>query len=188
MQVRSQFKKYLIPIIGIVGIILVSIGIFVGKQINSPTTLADQNTQAPAIEEQIPINKVFSFPVNDSTGKKVTDISYTITFVDKQDQVIIKGQRASAVQGRTFFIVNIKLTNLSSQTIQLNSRDYIRITTGKNNELFAADLYNDPIIIQPISTEYTRLGFPVDSNEKHIVLHVGELSGQKTDIPVSFGK
>lgn len=185
---QSRLQKYMLPIIALIVIVLVGVGVFVGKQLNASTTLADQNTQAPAIQEQLPINKTFSFPVNDSNGQKVTDISYTITSVDKQDQVIIKGQRASAVSGRTFFIINIKLTNTSSQTIQLNSRDYIRITAGKNSELYAADMYNDPIVVQPLSTEYTRLGFPIDSSEKQVTLHVGELSGQKTNIPVIFSK
>ncbi len=116
----------------------------------------------------------------------MTSIGYAILSANKQNQVIIKGQKAYAVSGRTFLIINLKLTNSSSQTIQLNSKDYIRLSIGNSKELLAADLHNDPIVVQPISTEYTKLGFPVNVDENHFVLHVGQLNGPKTDIPLNF--
>ncbi len=173
-------------VLGVTAILLIVIGVFIGRQFLPNTFLANDATQSPTIQAQQVVNKTFSFPVTDSNDNPITNIAYTITSVDKQNQVIIKGQRANAVAGRTFFLVNLKLTNTSSQPIQLNSRDYVRISTGNGKELYAPEMYNDPIIIQPISTEYTHIGFPIDSTEKNITLHIGQLTGPKTDIPITF--
>ncbi len=178
-------KKAKMGILGAIVLLFLGVSIVVGRQFLFGSA-ADSSTQSPAILAQQSVNKTFSFPVADSTGQQATTIAYTIVSVDKQNQVIIKGQRASAVTGRTFFIVNLKLTNTSSQTIQLNSRDYVRISVDNQNELFAAEMYNDPIIVQPISTEYTHIGFPIDSTQNTLTLHVGQLSGPKTDIPIHF--
>lgn len=178
--------SWLMIILG--GIILFTIGFFVGRQIAPNTTLASTTLQAPTVQAQQNIQKNFQFPVDDASGKTITTIAYTVETADKQNQVIIQGQRAYAVAGKTFLILNIKLTNPSDQTVQINARNYIRISIGKNNELLAADMYSDPIIIQPISTETTKLGFPIDVHERNITLHVGELKGPKTDIAATFSQ
>lgn len=169
-----------------IALIIFGLGFVIGKNTTaSPDALA-QTTEAPTIKQEATINKSFTFPVFNKDGQKATDISYAIHSVDTQDQIIIKGQRAYAVAGRTFLIVNIGITNSSNQTVQLQSRDYVRLSTPQDKNLLAADIHNDPIVIQPISTENTRLGFPIDTNTKSIILHVGEINGSKTDIPVTF--
>lgn len=178
-------QGFLIFVGGIfLALLFLGVGFFAGSK-STKTALSD-NTKAPVILAQAAVNKQFSFPVVDKDGQKVTDISYNITSVDKQNEIIVKGQRAQAVSGRTFFIINIKLVNSSHQTIQLNARDYIRISTGNSHDLLAADIHNDPVIVQPVSTEYTRIGFPINSDENHITLHVGQINGDKTDIPITL--
>lgn len=167
-------------------LVLVGIGFFLGSRNNPQASATDDTTHAPVILKEVTVNKSFSFPVVDTNGQKVTDITYSISSVDKQNEIIVKGERAKTVQGRTFFIVNLKLLNTSDKTIQLNTRDYIRISVGNAKDLLAADIHNDPVVIQPIATVYTRLGFPIDANETHVTLHVGQLTGSKTDIPVTF--
>lgn len=165
---------------------LVYTGFYIGSHSNS-FALPNTDTAAnPAILQTVNINRQFSFPVFDDKGQKVTDISYVITSADKQNEIIIKGQRAEAIEGKTFFIINLSLVNSSNQTIQLNTRDYIRLSVGISKDLLASDIHNDPVIVQPISTVYTRLGFPIAADTKQVTLHVGELTGQKTDIPITF--
>ena len=183
---KSHIFSWVIVIAG--GIILFITGFFVGRQTTPNTTLASATVQAPTIQAKQNIQKTFQFPVADASGKTITTISYTIDNADKQNQVIIQGQRAYAVAGKTFLILNIRLTNSSDQTVQINARDYIRVSLGKSSELLAADMYSDPIIIQPISTETTKLGFPIDVHETNVILHVGELKGSKTNIPVTFSQ
>lgn len=188
MEEKGSMRRKLFFGIGAVCIALIifGLGFVIGKNTaSSPNALA-QTTEAPVIKQQATINKTFTFPVFNKDGQKATDISYTIHSVDAQDEIIIKGQRAYAVAGRTFLIVNIGITNASNQTIQIQSRDYVRLSTPQEKDLLAADIHNDPIVIQPISTENTRLGFPIDADTKSIILHVGEVNGPKTDIPITF--
>lgn len=186
IQEKGFLGKSLYIILGIAAVAIFAGAFILGRTTAPQNNSASETTKAPAILAEKSINKTFSFPVVNSQGAKVTDVTYTIISVDKQNEIIINGQRAFAVAGRTFFIINIKITNNSNQTVQLQSRDYIRISSDKNTELQAADIHNDPIVIQPISTENTRLGFPIDANAKSFTLHVGELNGQKTDLPVTF--
>lgn len=132
------------------------------------------------------INQSFSFPVKDTNGNTITSITYTISNVTLQNQIIIQGQPAQAVVGKTFFIINLKLINSSNQTVQMNTRDYIRLKTDTSNDLLAPDIHNDPVQVQAISTKYTRLGFPIDSKTKKLTLFIGEITGTKTQIPINF--
>lgn len=170
----------------VIAVSLVYVGFYIGSHTNSFALPLTDTVTNPPILQTIQINKRFSFPVLDSQGKRVADISYIITSVDKQGEIIIKGERAQAVEGRTFFIINLSLVNSSDQTIQLNTRDYVRLTVGNSKDFLASDIHNDPVIVQPISTVYTRLGFPIPSSAKQLTIHVGQLTGPKTDIPITF--
>ncbi len=134
------------------------------------------------------INKDFSFPVRDDKGDVITQVTYTIQSLDLQDQIILQGQKADAVAGRTFLILNLKIGNPSTQSMQLNSRDFIRISLDNHPELLAPEIHNDPVTIQPISTKYTRIGLPVNDTIKDVKLHVGEINGQKTVINIPLKK
>jgi uncharacterized protein YwlG (UPF0340 family) len=112
-----------------------------------------------------------------------------IQSVNIQKQIIVQGQRATAINGREFLIVNLKITNNLKKTIQLNTRDYIRIiTAGDANEQLAADIHNDPVEVQAISTKFTRVGIALDEadTKKTIHLKVGEIDGTKQNIDLNF--
>lgn len=168
------------------GILLFFLGFLTGRQIFPSTTVTSENLAAPTIQAQTTINKTFQFPITNSTGTTVTNLTYTLKQADKQNQVIIQGQRAYAVAGKTFLILTIKLTNPSNKTIQMNTRDYVRLVLPGNKDLLAPDMYNDPVVIQPISTEYAMLGFSIPQTTTRVTLQIGELSAAKTIIPIQF--
>lgn len=128
------------------------------------------------------INKTFSFPVSDASGNVATNAAYTVLSADIQNDIFLKGDVASAVAGKTFLILTIKVANSSDKDITLNTRDYIRLSEGYSPDLLAADVHNDPVSIQPISTKYTRIGFTIDTKQKRLVLHIGEIDGEKTTV------
>jgi hypothetical protein len=134
------------------------------------------------------LNKTFAFPLKDAAGKEVSKIQYTLEKAELRDEIIVKGQRATSVKGRTFLIIPIKITNSFNQPIELNVRDYVRLTINNSNEKLAPDIHNDPVEVQAISTKQTRLGFPVDDDVKSLVLQVGEINGSKENIKLDLKK
>jgi len=132
------------------------------------------------------INKTFTFPLKDEKNVEVGRFKYIITDIKLQDEIIVKGQRATAVKGRTFLIVDLKIVNDSSHIFDINTRDYIRLSIKGEKERFAADIHNDPVQIQAISTKLTRLGFPIDDTNRKFELFVGEIKGTKQSININL--
>ena len=148
-----------------------------------------QNTQQVSIAKPIvqeTLNKEFDFPLKDATGKTVSKFNYTIQSAEEDNQVIIKGQVATAVQGKVFLILNLKITNSFDKDVQLNTRDYVRLIIDNSSDRLAADIHNDPVDVQAISTKFTRIGFPIDQDSKNLKLEVGEIDGSKQTIQLNL--
>lgn len=187
----KRFKKFLkkspyLPFV-VVFIVVIVIAVLVFKGIsktvpaNSVLNANSSNQKAeidPAKATQT-LNREFAFPLRDESGKEVSKLKYEIQTVELRDQIIIKGEKATAVAGRTFLILNLKITNNYPKSIQLNVRDYVRLSVNGSDEKLAPDIHNDPVEVQAISTKYTRLGFPINDTDKNLVLQVGEVSGTK---------
>jgi len=172
----------LITFASIVVVFIVALfGLFKGKSVQTATSVevvAAKSTQS--------INKTFTFPLKDDKNVDVGKFKYVITDVQLQDEIIVKGKRATAVKGRTFLIVNLKIINDSSHIFDINTRDFIRLSIEGENERFAADIHNDPVQIQAISTKPTRLGFPINDTNKKFVLYIGEIKGEKKSININL--
>ena len=133
------------------------------------------------------INREFLFPLRDQKGKVVSKLSYNIQTAELRKQIIVKGKRASAVSGRIFLIINLKIVNDLNQGLQVNSRDYIRIIiNGNTKDLFAPDIHNDPVEVQAISTKNTRVGLAINESDKNIELRIGGINGPKEGIKLNF--
>lgn len=146
--------------------------------VSSPDTLATTN-----------LDKKFIFPLKDEKGKEVGNFDYVIQSANIQKQIVVQGQRATAIKGRVFLVLNLKITNNLKQTIKLNTRDYLRMVVASNSEeKLAADIHNDPVEVQAISTKYTRVGIALNEEDakKPIQLSVGEIDGEKQTIALNF--
>lgn len=150
----------------------------------SVETTSKIQIQAP--KAKIPLNKEFNFPIKDNKNQDAGKIRYLIDGAEKRDEIVVKGQKATAVAGRTFLILNLKIDNKSDQRIQMNTRDYVRLSTNNGLEWLAPDIHNDPVEIQAISTKYTRIGFPISDTDKKLKLQVGEINGDKTMAELNF--
>lgn len=187
-RARRRFFKnnpYLFLLLGA----LLIIGIFVFSQMQKTAPAAPQNDGRIEIQkakaEQI-INKTFSFPLRDGRGVEVSKLKFVVENAELRDEIIVKGKRATSVKGRTFLIVNVKITNDFNQPVSINSRDYMRLIVNNSSEKLAADIHNDPVEIQAISTKYSRLGFPINDSDKKLVLQVGEIDGSKQTIQLQL--
>lgn len=183
-------KKKLLRIYGAIAIVLILGGtFFLGRMSkgNSATLgLADTRPLGPNVQAQQVISRDFSFPLVDEKGVKVSTIKYRITTADLEDSIIVNGQKATAVKGRTFLVVNLEVTNNHTQGIQINSKDYIRLQVNGAGDWIAPDIHNDPVTVQAISTKITRLGFPVNDTDKNLTLQVGEITGTKQFIKLNL--
>jgi hypothetical protein len=190
---KFSFKKIGKPLkfisIAAVLIIVVAIaGKAIVKAISTPKTSTTSTDVKPPLAT-LEINKELSFPLNDENGKKVADIKYLIETAELRDEILVQGQRATAVKGRVFLVLTVKITNDYKGSIQINSKDYVRLSVnGNKDEWLAPDIHNDPVDVQAISTKYTRLGFAINTSDKDLVLRVGEVGGEKEEIPLNFQK
>lgn len=191
-KTKNYFKnnKYLpLIVVLVLFIILGTLAIRNTMQSNaSPSAILGSSgkveIEGPIAEQKL--NKTLIFPLRDAQGKKVSDLKYEIQSAELRNEILVKGQKATAVEGRTFLVLNLKITNNFDKSIQLNSKDYIRLTTGNSPEKLAADIHNDPVEVQAISTKYTRLGFPINKNNSSLTLQVGEISGPKETIKLNL--
>ena len=181
---KKNIFKYILPIV------LVLLAVFIVRQALSPkpstgNTIIGVSDTKPL--SSTAISREFKFPLRDGKGKEVGKLSYTIKEAELRKQIIVKGKRATAVAGRIFLIINLKIVNDLNQGLEVNSRDYIRITVNRNTkELFAPDIHNDPVEVQAISTKNTRVGLAINETDKNIELRVGEINGAKETIKLNF--
>lgn len=157
-----------------------------GKSTQNVSGAQDQRVDAPISKAKQLINKEFLLPIKDDKNKEIEKIKYFIESAELQNEILVKGQRATAVKGRTFLILNIKITNKYTKTVALSSKDYVRLIIDDKKELIAPDIHNDPVQIQAIATKYTRLGFPINENYKSLKLQIGEVEGKKETINLNF--
>jgi len=155
-----------------------------GTSHNNPLTDDRVEISKPLAKQDI--NKTFDFPLKDAKGKEVSKLSWTIQTVELRNEIIVKGQRARSVKGRVFLVVNIKITNNYTQAVAVNSRDYLRFIINNSSEKLAADIHNDPVDVQAISTKYTRLALPINETDKNITLQIGEILGEKEMIKLNL--
>ena len=129
------------------------------------------------------IDREFSFPIKSDTGEDLSQFKIMLDKTELRDQIIVQGKRATSVEGRTFLIVDIEIKNEYNRAIEIDTRDFFRLTmNGNEGMMLAPDIHNDPVEVQAISTKLTRVGFPVNDSDKDFVLHVGEINGTKERI------
>lgn len=147
----------------------------------------DQQFVLPPAKATKKINQAFSFPLKNEKGEVVSSIKYAIENVELRNQIIVKGKKATAVKGRTFLIINLKIVNDFEKAIEINTKDYVRLSAnGNETELLAPDIHNDPATIQAISTKYSRIGFPINDTDTNLKLKVGEINGEKKTLDINF--
>lgn len=172
----------LIILVGVSGLIF---GLYklIAKTDNSKPT---QIEVAPA-KATIEVNKEFIFPLKNEKGSEVSKIKYTIESAELRNEIIVKGQRARSVKGRIFLILNLKIVNDYKQKIEIQTADYVRLSVNGNKEVWLApDTHSDPVAIQAISTKYTKIGFSINESDKDLILRIGEINGEKQELPIKF--
>lgn len=177
-----SYKPYVIGfgVIFIIVILLVKFNPFVGG--SSAVAGASKTAIKDALATQN-LNKEFKFPLKDEKGAILGEIKYVIENAEIRDEIVVKGKKASAVSGRTFLVLNLKITNDTNQTVSMNTKDYVRLfVNGNDNEPLSPSIHNDPVVVDAISVKPTRVGFAINEGDKQLKLKVGEIKGNKEDV------
>src|SRR3990172_9747427 len=107
LRSKNVFDKKKLVSIGtaIVGLlILILIGrALLGGSSNDKVEIKKANAESD-------VNREFSFPLKNSDGEEVSSFKYTVEKAELRDEIVVKGQRASAIKGREFLIINLKLS------------------------------------------------------------------------------
>lgn len=187
---KGYFNKTVVLPLLVFGVFVAIAGYLIINGINNGTQTVlgeiDERVDIKKAKAQHVLNKQFLFPLKDDKGAVVSQLKFVVENAELRDEIIVKGKRATAVKGRTFLIVNIKITNDFDRPISINSRDYVRLIVNNSAEKLAPDIHNDPVEIQAISTKYTRLGFPINDTDKNLAVQIGEISGSKEVIKLNL--
>lgn len=182
---RPKFKVYFAVLATIV---LVVVGVSLARnRIGSKDEASGERVEVKGASAVQELDKEFSFPIKNSKGEEVDKIRYIIDKAELRNEIIVKGQKATSVKGRTFLILNLKLVNSFNQPIEIDTRDYVRLSVnGNKEEWLAPDIHNDPVEIQAISTKNTRVGFPINEDDRGLVIRIGEINGDKEEIELQL--
>ncbi len=184
---RPKMSRRSVRNIGVI-VAAVIFMVVLGKLINSREgAVQGDRVEVQGAKATQELKKEFSFPLLDSEGEEISQIVYRIDKAELKDEIIVQGSKAKAVNGRTFLILTIMIKNDYNQEIEINSRDYVRLSVNRNEENWlAADIHSDPVQVQAISTKPTRLGFPINDSDTNLVLQIGEIDSDKERIDLSL--
>ena len=187
MSKKRNYKKYIIYLLVLVFIYLLIIG---GSKVIGNIKIKEpkkDKVELQAARSTQTLEKEFNIPLRDNAGEEIANLNYTIDNAEIRDEIIVKGKQAKSVKGRTFLILNIKVKNEFTQSIKISTKDYVRLSVnGNEQEWFAPDIHNDPVEVQAISTEPTRLGFAINETDSNMVIAVGEINGEKERIELDI--
>jgi hypothetical protein len=176
-------SKFVVLAVAAVILVVAGRGLLRSNTIGSDTS---SKVEVMGAKKEVDINKEFEFPLLEE-GEELTKIKFVIEKAELRDEIVVKGQKATSVKGRTFLILNLKITNEYSEAIEIYTKNYIRLSVnGNRDEWLAPDIHNDPVEVQAISTKYTRVGFPINETDSDMALRIGEISGDKEDLQLDI--
>lgn len=188
---RNQ-RKNITQAAKLIGIILIIGGVifFLSNRSQSPQSSPTSTQEVNALQEPIQsvmIGKSYDIPLTDSAGAELANLKYEIESAETRKDILVKGSKATAIDGRVFLILNLKITNQSEKGVNVNTRNYIRLSSdAQRQEWLAPDIHNDPVEVQAISTKKTRVGFPINEADKNLVIQFGEIDGDKDQIDLNL--
>lgn len=180
-------KKF--SVIAVLAVVVIAGGLFIVSRNNSGqvagtqtsnrvTSLESNNAKATA-----EVYKSFDFEaINQNQDQK--DIKFTISTVERKDQIMVQGEVKTAPKGSDYLLVRLEIENSHSERLAMTPSDLIRLDDA--GKLFAPDYHNGNVILDPISTKKDLVSFVVKSDAKKFAFQVGELNGDKQKVEISY--
>lgn len=130
-------------------------------------------------QTQAPINKRFEVPIRDSSGKETGDkLAITLTSIDRADQILIQGKRATARDTKQFLVINLEVENSTRNQLTVRPVDLIRLVEADGRN-YAPDVHNNKVTVEPVSIKKTRAGFVIDKDRENFKFLIGEVRGNQ---------
>ena len=101
------------------------------------------------------------------------------------NSLLVQGKRAKTREGKTFLIINMEVENTYSVPLYSFPVDIVRLVR-EDGKRIAPSVHQGTVEVRPISTKKSNVGFVVDPNDKDFKLEVGEVSGEKEILEISF--
>jgi hypothetical protein len=196
MAARNPIK----PLSIVIGLLVIAViaGAVIYFNNNSTTTTQSGTAQVAGAQTQTKtannpkanVNKRFAAAALDGTGKtSKTKIDMNIKTVEKSQDILIKGQPATAKQGSAFLVLQVELKNPSNERLVVAPLDLIRLIVDDQKR--AAEIYTEElpnirgsVVVEPDSTKVTRVGFVLTPEiaSKKFKLQVGEVNSPDKQI------
>lgn len=186
---KRFFKNSFFIPLGIVVAVILLIVVFTLRNTGSTNGLInnDQRVSIKGAKAQQRIDKPFEVSLKDGKGTEVSKLKFVVETAELRDEIVVKGNRAVALEGKTFLVINLKVTNNYNKSVQLKIRDFLRLVKNSNeNEKLAPSIHNDPVDVQAISTQYSRVGYSLNDSDKNLILLIGEINGPKQRVTLTL--
>lgn len=132
------------------------------------------------------INQSYPFAARNDKGALVDkkQVKMTVVQAELNKKIIIKGQPATAREGKAFLILTLEVENTDTQKLYLPVNELVRLQDG--DKMRAPDVHNNLVLAEPIATKTTRIGFLINEDSRVYTLKVGEVNGAKQTINLKF--
>lgn len=179
---RKNFK-----LIIFLGVILLGLGALLGYKFGKRTSssIIKPKPREERVLASVEVNRSFFFKGYDGEGKPRGTLGFTITTVEKENQIVVKGKPINPQKGKLFLSVNIELQNDNPRSLGISSRNLVRLIDGEGKK-YAPSFYNKGVVIAPESVKKDKIGFVVEAKEKSFRLQVGEPAREKEIIEIQF--
>ena len=155
-----------------------------GKTLGTETASSVVSSQkSRESKATIEVGKTFTFNAVNAAKEEVP-IKFTITTVERKDEIKVKDEPKKTTAGRDFLLVRIELQNDATERVAIATTDRIRLEEA--GKLYAPDYHNGNVVIDPISVRRDLVAFIVDTDQKEFSFLVGELAGEKQKIQIKF--
>lgn len=175
---NRKTKSVLVVIIALILIFVAGTAVvFAVNAFKTPT-----NQAGPTLE----ISKSFN-----STGRtkdgRATDGTLPIKLTSAQiaDSVLVKGEKATARNGKLLLIINLEIENKYQITLFSKPYNLLRLVRSDGKRI-APSVYQGDVEVLPISVKKTNLAFVIDPSEKHFTIEAGEVNGKKDAVQINF--
>ena len=138
-------------------------------------------------KRQAKINKELSVQARTRDKIRVSDANLKVNLVNAEiaNSLLIQGKRAKTREGKTFLIINMEVENTYAVPLYSFPVDLLRLVR-EDDKRIAPSVHQGTVEVRPISTKKSNVGFVVDPNDKDFKLEVGEVSGEKEILELSF--